>query len=329
MPLILTYDNVSMQDGLGSQALRLLGVYSIAKLVRVPYLHSPITSFVEEYAHSLENSDDQLSLLKKVNAFFLFPSTIADMSNAIHLTKREIGLRGLLYMKLRFLLSRRMVVLHLLLPFKITDRLPWVYTFGARYLKRKNRRLLNYKNEVVVHIRSGYGYLCTDLSELRRRQLPFGYYNAVISAVSKKLVPDEIFKLIVHTDLSPVDTTWRPIQESILSDAKRVSGIDVDSEALHLPGVDLREKITIPKNATAQFKYCADFMETFLDMCNCQILIQSKSSFSYLAGLMNKGVVIWPIYHGHSRYPSWKSSLRLGLKKDLFQPLFEGPPAKS
>lgn len=75
MPLLITYDNETMQDGLGSQALRILGVFSIAKVLNIGYQHSPIVSFVEEYAHHLNNDHDETDLLREVNQFFFIPFT--------------------------------------------------------------------------------------------------------------------------------------------------------------------------------------------------------------------------------------------------------------
>jgi len=326
MPLLITYDNQTMQDGLGSQSLRILGVFSIAKVLNIGYQHSPIVSFVEEYAHHLNNDNDETDLLREVNKFFLFPSRILNPKVDQDLVMREIKILPLLKLKIKYRFSKKVVLLHLLLPFKITDRIPLIYLVGISYLRRLQSRLLIKIDTTVVHVRRGYGYLYSDPTTFRPRHLPYEYYSAALEVVSRKFFKDRDFKLIVHTDLSPIDINFKPhkLQTSVW--ALNFSGVEAQSNGLELPGINLEERIRFPKNSRVEIQYCSKFMQTFLDMCNCSVLIQSKSSLSYLAGLLNRGVVIWPSSNGHSKYPSWVNSLKIGLSHQEFKPMMEGSP---
>jgi len=327
VPLVLTYDNESLQDGLGSQALRILGIYSIAKVFFIRYQHTPIKEFIEERAHGLTGKRSESRLLNQVNEFFHFPSSTLKSNNFEILTMRNISGKTLLKLKLRHLFTRRIVVLRLLLPFNITDRLPRIYSIGVRHLRRQHRQLLVQKDITVVHVRRGYGYLYSEKSSLRPRHLPFKYYSSVLECVAKKKYGDT-FQVIVHTDLSPTQTKWRPFQKKVGAAIERIQKTKSRSDGFNLPGVNLRETISFPMNAIVRIEYCSDFMKTFLDMCNCTILVQSKSSFSYLAGLVNSGLVIWPSSHGHSKKPGWLDSTELGLDPERFIPLIEGSPER-
>lgn len=326
MPLLITYDNETMQDGLGSQALRLLGIFSIAKVLGIGYQHSPIVSLAEEYSHRLKNDSDETDLLREVNNFFLFPSRIFNPKVNEVLVMREIEFLPLLKLKARYLFSRKVVLLRLLLPFKITDRNPLIYMFGIRYLRRLQSRLLLQNDTTVVHVRRGYGYLYSDPATFRPRHLPYEYYSAALEVVRKKFFKDREFNVIVHTDLSPVDINFRPHKPQTSDWVLQFSGVEAQSNGLDLPGINLEEKVRFPKNSLVEIQYCSEFMQTFLDMCNCRVLIQSKSSLSYLAGLLNRGTVIWPSSHGHAKYPSWINSLKIGLSHQEFKPMMEGSP---
>lgn len=326
MPLIITYDNSSMQDGLGSQALRILGIFSIAKALRIKYIHNPIIAFVEEHSHRLNDRNDERRLLREVNDFFSLPSSRKKLKVEEVLTIKTINLTDLIRLKIKCFFSRKTVVLRLLLPFNITDRFPLLYSVGVRHLRRKNQNMLIAKDLSVVHVRRGYGYLYTEKSTLRHRHLPYSYYSAIIRIVSKRIYKDREFELVVHTDISPDNVTWIPFKRETLSAAEKIQGLHAVKSGLNLPGVDLQTRIVFPESASVKIEYCADFMKTFLDMCTCKVLIQSKSSFSYLAGLINPGYIVWPSSHGHSRYPRWKNSKKLGLAELDFEPLFEDRP---
>jgi len=326
MALVITYDNESLQDGLGSQALRILGIYSVAKLLGIHYQHTPIMAFEEEYSHGMKEENAESNLLDQVNDFFCFPSKTRKTQVEEVLRKREIGFLALLRLRLRFLFTKKTVLLRLLLPFNITDRIPWVYSAGIYYLRRRNQDALVPKDIYVVHVRRGYGYLTMNPAFFRPRHLPYDYYSAALGVIANRFFHDKQLKIIVHTDLSPIDIKWKPFQERQVAAAKKSLGVEGKFEGLLLPGIDLKERIKFPENALVEIEYCSSFMKTFLDMSNCKVLIQSKSSLSYLAGLLNRGIVIWPNSHGHARYPLWKNSLKLGLRQEDFRPLIEGRP---
>jgi len=307
MKLVITYDNESMQDGIGSQALRILGLYSISKFFRISYLHSPIIEVIEEFSHKAESDSEIRKLVEEASAFFEFPSTpnISSDSKVIHV--RQISLRKLFFFRMKSLFSKQQIIIKVLLPFGITDRFPFIYDAGVKFMRAKHKALIQKRNFVVAHMRFGYGYLYSDQRYIRPRNLPFSYFEDLIIFVSRKYFSDNEFRLIVHTDLSPESRKWKPVQKVVLDGFKEVSA-NSELEEVEIEGIRVEEKISLPEKCKAEFHYCDNLFDTFLDMVSCEILILGNSSFSYLAGLLNENVVIWPSVHGHSKHPRWISS---------------------
>ena len=313
MRLIIKYDNKCMQDGIGAQALRLLGLYSISKFFRISYFHSPIVDLIEEFSHGTKEESDLQQLIVRVNTFFNFPSIPGIPPNSKTIKVRQLGLKELLFFRIKSLFSKKTIVLDILLPFGITDRFPFLYKCGVRHLRNRHYHLLQKRHFVVAHIRRGYGYLYSDQRYIRPRNLPFSYFNDCIAHVSKKYFEDSEFRLIVHTDLSPNSLKWKPTQKRVLDGLKEVTG-NYNAKEIDIEGIRVEDHLQLPEKCQGEFHYCAEFFDTFLDMCSCEILIQGNSALSYLAGLLNENIVIWPARHGHSKYSTWINSESFGLK---------------
>jgi len=68
MALYLTYDNQKLQDGIGAQALRILGIFSISQAFHIKYLHSPILKVVEDFTHVKNGKAMTVDLVSKMNS---------------------------------------------------------------------------------------------------------------------------------------------------------------------------------------------------------------------------------------------------------------------
>lgn len=324
MPLYLTYDNQSLQDGIGAQALRIIGIYSVAKFFRIKYLHSPIIEVIEEFAHNFHSANSDKALVDEANEFFLFPSSRFDSKKSTRRVKlNSLSIQQLILYSIKYGASRSNVVLEILFPFSILDRLPLIYYLGARRLRKRHSSLLSKlpKPQVVAHVRWGYGWKYANQKFVRNRHLPFSYFSEIIPVIQGRFLGDESCTVLVHTDLSQSNKSWQPTQERVLQQTVEVSNLD-SGQRIKIEGYNLEELIIFPKSCSYRIAYCAPFFETFLDMCRADILIMGTSAFSYLAGLINANSVIWPSTHGHGRFPGWTSSIELGInvrKEDMLR----------
>ena len=315
MALYLTYDNKAMQDGLGAQALRITGVYSIAKRFRLKYLHTPIDQAIEDIAQNLEGGVTLNNLIEQMNTFFDFPTDSPAEPNARHIYIRNLSRRSLVKLILQNLFSRKATVVHVLLPMGVMDKMPKAYRFAASFLRGSNADLL--KRQIgfplLAHVRRGYDEKYANKQYASGRHLPFSYFSDAISASCAKFNVPENSKLHIHTDLVNKPTKWKPSQEGIIEGFKSNSGQE-DVSHIQLEPYDLTRHIACPKNYELENHYCDPLMKTFLDMCTAKVLIQGKSALSYLAGIVNENTVISPINQSHVKLPHWHSSTSIGVE---------------
>ena len=151
-----------------------------------------------------------------------------------------------------------------------------------------------------------------DLKYAKNRHLPFTYYSDILEALfTKKIIPSGARGLI-HTDLLNAPMTWVPKQAGIVEGFNKNSG-QVGKNEIHLEGYDLSKEILSPGNTKIDIRYCDPLLNTFLDMCTTKVLVQGKSAFSYLAGIVNPNFVIYPPKQSMAKYNNWKSAEQFGV----------------
>jgi hypothetical protein len=320
MAIFLTYDNRTLQDGLGAQALRITGIYAIARAFGLQYSHTPIARMIEDVGQNPSVEGNQENILDFFNDFFEFSSKRRPKLGARHIHIRDLSLRKLIKLILKHRFSPNDVVVHVLLPQGVLDKIPSIYKLASRELRRSNAHLVNPSNskELVAHVRRGYDEKYADLRYAKSRHLPFSYFTDVLNYIcTNKLVPlgSEIH---IHTDLLNTPMKWTPKQRGIVEGYSKNSGKTGDA-SIDLEGYDLCREIVVPPEFSLIIHYCDPLVATFLDMCNARVLVQGKSALSYLASIINSGLVIYPPHQNASKLPSWKSveDFQIYLKEPL------------
>ena len=226
MPIYLTYDNTSLQDGLGAQALRMSGVYSIARTIGVPYIHSPIISAIEDIAHDLSRGNSLHDLISDVNTFFAFPSKISSSVFIEEIYIHTLSLRKLIVIFSKYRFSRKKVLFKILIPMPVLDKFPWMYGFASRTLRKLNHdTLLNHRAPALVaHVRRGYDEKYAEKRYAQNRHLPFSYFTEALPIVCRKFKVPVGSSLVLHTDLVNKKTKWFPSQKGILEGYLKNSG---------------------------------------------------------------------------------------------------------
>ena len=320
MAIYLTYDNQTLQDGLGAQALRITGVYSISRAFGLNYIHTPIARVIEDVGQNPTSEGSQENLLQFFNNFFQFTQGRKPKVGRRDIYVRDISRRELLKIILKYKFSAQDTVVHILLPQGILDKIPSMYKFAAYQLRKSNADLINSSNtkNLVAHVRRGYDEKYADLKYAKNRHLPFSYFSDILSYIcSNNLVPAGS-EIHIHTDLLNVPTKWTPKQDGIVEGFSKNSG-EVGKTSIDLEAYDLTNEIVFPKGYLPKIHYCDPLVTTFLDMCNARVLVQGKSALSYLAGIVNLGLVIYPPQQSMSKLPSWKSAkdFNIGLRDPL------------
>lgn len=277
-------------------------------------MHTPILAAIEDVSHNITKGSSNEDLVTFFNEFFDFPSSDMPPAGTKVINVRTLSLRNLIKINIQHRLSRKHVILKVLLPMPILDKFPSLYRTSSHVIREANRvKLGNHSAPTLVaHIRRGYDEKYADRRYTKGRHLPFSYFTDVLKIIVEKYQVDKRNPLVLHTDLVNKPTEWKPKQRGVLEGFERNSGrLNVDS--IELEGVNLAKEIYAPEGYILDVRYCESLDSTFLDMCTSKILIQGRSALSYLAGIINSNVVIWPDVQTHAKLPRWYSSSELGI----------------
>jgi hypothetical protein len=286
--LVLTYDNAKKNDGAGAQLQRIYGIYSIARLVGASYLHTPLSHVNYQGLSALEKNAGDPCFHHAFNDLLRIESDLTP-ADAFY----EIDLYNISMATLRELVARfdrhetdgRPTLVRLLLPYGIADRFPDCYEvckeispFAAPV--RKGRPL-----RVAIHVRRG-DLLVVD----SHRMLPNAYYVNVAQNVARVLEALKLdYLLELHTEIPSREFVVQPDHHGILN---RISA----------PGVINQEMSRLD-----EFSVLPNLVRCINDpaiaclrkLATADVLVMSRSSFSYLAGILNQnGIVLYhPFWH--------------------------------
>ena len=195
------------------------------------------------------------------------------------------------------------------------DKFPRLYDKSARQLRKLNSQLIGSCEslDLVAHVRRGYDEKYADLKYAKNRHLPFSYYSDIIDALDKNRRITQGARIVIHTDLLNSPRVWSPKQIGIVEGFNKNLGLDGQTD-ISLEAYDLSKEISIPNQYRLDIRYCDPLMQAFLDMCSTHILIQGKSALSYLAGIVNPNLVVYPPKQSASKLHRWKSSTDFGVE---------------
>jgi len=300
--LFLTYDNSLVLDGVGAQIQRIVSIYGVSRLVKAGYLHAPLIDF-DPQIFSDSTYAERLPDIEKWNSLFrsnLLPYVEANGDLIFH--TNSMGIRRLEILNFLSRFSKSRIICKMGNPRKITDEFPNILNSASELMSMPIDRInsVNENNDfkVVVHIRQGV----LALSQFKNRLLPLSHYENVLGTVTKILntfgiqyqilIPQEIGQ---STRLSIENS--QVIQSMALDpDNGQVRVNNDGTVTLIHESLDL---IATPILCKTRWLEPASAFSDFELMLNADLLIISKSSFSFLAGLINqKAIKIFaPFWH--------------------------------
>lgn len=295
-PLTIQYDNRSFADGFGAQALRIVGIFSIARRYGLRYVHQPIHLDHPDELLGPDSSDQNLKEnYRLLRALLALPSdNLPTRVNFKVINRKTITRRILFKLILKSIFSRTGLILNLQLPQGITDYRPDILERGAVFI-RSNLLQMSSSNpdkSLVLHVRTGNRTVKTPRFNALPQLRP-DYFKSVME--NSDLIR---YKVIVHTDLFPED-----LEAGTLTFR---SGQFADF---------LHELSTSYK---AEIKNYAPMIEVLFDMASCEILVMGNSALSYFAGLLNTNTVYWPPIHGHAKLSRWQKGPELVANRMTF-----------
>ena len=316
--LFLTYNNSLVLDGVGAQIQRIVSVYGVSRLINASYLHSPLIDFDPQiftdstHAERLKEIDEWNSLFRKD----LFPYTHLQGDLIFH--TNNISVRQLRILNFLSRFSKRRIICKMGNPRKITDSFPDILNTASELVSPIfSERELTKGSEIfkiVVHIRQGV----LALSQFNDRLLPLSHYEKILVTVTRLLDSQGIQYQI----LIPQEGGQTRNLSIANSNVIQSMAIDPDNRQVRVNNdgtVTLMHESPELESSPMLFKAkWLDPSSAFFDfelMLKADLLVTSKSSFSFLAGLINQRAIKIYAPFWHSSPSEWISAENLDLDK--------------
>ncbi len=291
--IALTYANDKNMDGAGSQLQRMYGIYALSRYLNVPYVHSPLKEIGYQGLAALEKNVSSPDLRDRYNRVFTIPSDIELPEDTISKYMSSPTVAELEQLKNEAEKENTFYLVKILYPFAITDKNPEIY----RCLKAICPFQSAHSNifRIAIHVRRGEEFVVDS-----QRMLPNSYYVAatmrIVEALKKLGIP---FVCELYTEVPSKAFVVTPQQRGI--NARIPHAFIIDPKMNRIEDFDVIPNLHKCINL--------DPIESLKGMATADALIISRSSFSYLAALFSKGIVIY--------FPFWHQPLKEWLVSDM------------
>jgi hypothetical protein len=286
--VVLTYDNSVLTDGVGAQLQRIYGIYSIARLLGASYVHSPLARVDYQGLAALETNvldpafesgfNDLLTIDSDLELTVDFHALrLRDMSlETFYQLGEEIAQRGE---------GHRPTLVRLLSPYAIADRFPDCYEVCKEISPFTAAAPTTRQLRVALHVRRGELFVVDS-----DRMLPNQYYVDVGLHIARTLDALGLdYQIEVCTEVPTGAVLVRPGAQGI---ADRISTpVLLSPEMCHLEDFS-----ALPRSMCSVNEGALDCLRR---LATADILVMSRSSFSYLAAILNRrGIVLYhPFWH--------------------------------
>ena len=285
--LYLTYDNETLIDGAGAQLQRILTIYSIAKFYNLGYIHRGLKKISYQGAKCLEDNYLDPKQVDDYNKLFVLPSTplltpftniynvVGITEEMINLLKNEPGDTLIVAQFAQLIIDKN--------PEIMLQPIPLAWTIRPTLLARPVN--------VAIHIRKGDLFVLAS-----ERMLPNSYYVKCMRALHTLFTQAGIpYEFHLHTEVITKPTLITADHHGICD--KTIKSTVLKPEDNHLEDFD--------EFVGCKFHINEYPIDTLKALVLSDVLLASRSSFSYIAGfLKNKGVILFhPFWH--CLLPDW------------------------
>jgi hypothetical protein len=286
--LVLTYDNAALTDGVGAQLQRIYGIYAISRLLGAGYLHTPIGRVDYQGLAALEAGVIDPAFPDAFNALFHIPSDVGVTSEFHPVTVRDISVDVVQQFADLFDsggTGRRPILARLALPYGISDRWPDCHEVCTAVSPFASPVLDGRPLRIALHVRRGELLAIDD-----GRMLPNRYYVNVARAVAGALDRRRIaYRIELWTEVPAGEFVVRPDDRNF---NQLRAPVVVNAEMSSLEDFDELPNLVHCINGRT--------IDCLRGLATADVLVMSRSSFSYVGGVLNRRCVVLyhPFWHG-------------------------------
>lgn len=300
--IVLTYLNTSKMDGVGAQIQRILAIRSLAKSLNLGYLHTEINSLAIHPLDSYQNLDEMKVFLHKLNHEFRMQSTEEYLvENLLERRTDTLTFSYLFSCIFKAQYSRNQILLRIVEPYQIAEYDPDLYQ-GIRKLLPNLVLPLKTGTSVAVHYRRGVGGFAIQRGERISREIAGNYFAALVKEIiDTNQIPD--LKLKIFTDAPTEDVVFTPPNDQFDLWTNSPSFSEGEMHVLGLNVQDYFKDISVD----LEVFYGGDPLEVIKTLAAADHLILSRSSFGYVAAILNVGgKVYFPSQFWHTPLKGWR-----------------------
>lgn len=288
MPLFLTYDNQALADGAGAQIQRILSIYLIAKHYGVKYIHSGLARMTYQGAKCLEENKEDPEQMSLYNQLIQLPSDT--VPEQFDLAGKVFDISSQLIAEYKDKPQNTLFIIQF--AGTMIDAAPElllqpILNFSWAQRPSLRGRPIN----VAVHVRRGELFVVDS-----DRMLPNSYYVECIKALSSLFEKYSLpYQIHLHTEVLTKPTLITPSHHGICDRTKEPKL--VTPEDSHMEDFQGLPNVIFHINEHP--------LETLKALTTSDVLLASRSSFSYISAIMKQGGVIFFHPFWHSLAPGW------------------------
>ena len=153
VPIYLTYNNESIQDGVGAQVLRIVAIKAISEHYRIGYVHSGISKLTVTQLDPAQTTLEIENYISYLNQVFTLESAQEEFDLRYDLY--NLSRRDLVRFSLKAFFSRKRILLRVTFPFYVTNKNPKIFMKTKEFLPNIAIKETTGKLKVVIHFRVG------------------------------------------------------------------------------------------------------------------------------------------------------------------------------
>jgi hypothetical protein len=275
----LTYANNIQTDGAGAQLHRVYGIYALSRFLNLPYVHSPLKRIDYQGFSAFEHNNVCPDFESRWNNTFQIPSDVELPEDLMIHEMLTPDLKAIYRIGMSSQTVGAFAVIRILYPHQITDTIPDIY----QHVKAISpfRRVRAEPFRLAIHVRRGELFVVES-----GRMLPNSYYVSCALKLIEFLNRFDIeFRCELHTEVASASFVVTPQHRGI--------GDRLTTNVTLGPELNRLEDFEAIPNLIRFIN--GDPIETLGRMATADALILSRSSFSYLAAILNTSCIV--LYH--------------------------------
>jgi len=304
--IALINNTSSKIDGVGAQLQRLIAIVALCNYLKIPFIQQEFNDVSVHPLDPFQDHESKKRFLKKLNTLFKFQGNTIENKDIFDVIEISyLSSFQLLKIILKGVKLKKTIVVKVIEPYKITNQYQNICSNLNNYFPNWVAFVKNFEKNVnsdviYIHYRQGVGGLVVYPGQKIPREMSLDYYLNKINDI--RLTVPNLKEVFIFTDAPQKDLEYVP-ESYQKSHWEGTPGFN--SGKLYIKGNNLESGFS-SKGLKVQTVSGGDPLEAIAIMSLASYLITSRSSLSYLAGLLNaSGRIYYANEFWHPKPSSW------------------------